>query len=279
MKYSECREWLENRRLKKGSKPGLTEVKKLLEAMNHQSFEIPYIHIAGTNGKGSIGYLIEASLTKSRFKVGRFLSPAVIDEREIILVNSKMVAKTVWERNLSLIIEKIESMNLEATAFEIEFVLSLMIFKDLKCDICIIECGMGGLLDATNVIDGSLVDIITSISMDHCAFLGDSLKEISLHKFGIIKQNSKNLVVAPQKDEIYDYLSEYLNEHSDCCNEIIKCDKSKEHHTHFCVNNSVVQILSYKEYTDLKYSLAGEHQIDNAITALDVLDILKKEGL
>ena len=129
MKYDECREWLEERRRKLGSVPGLEEVNKLLDAFGRPDKGLPIVHIAGTNGKGSIGYLLEHSLANSKIKVGRFLSPAVVDEREIILVNGKLVPKTVWERKLSEIIDVIEEKKLKATAFEIEFVLSLLIFK------------------------------------------------------------------------------------------------------------------------------------------------------
>ena len=103
------------------------------------SYNIPSIHVTGTNGKGSIGYLLEHSLANSKIKTGRFLSPAVTDEREIILVNGKMVPKTVWERFLSEIILRIEDKDLKATAFEIEFVLSLLIFKELNCELVILE--------------------------------------------------------------------------------------------------------------------------------------------
>ena len=211
MNYQECREWLEERRKKLGSVPGLDEVNKLLDAFNRPEKDFPIVHIAGTNGKGSIGYLLEHSLANSGIRVGRFLSPAVVDEREIILVNGKMVPKTIWEKNLSLIIDTVEKNNLKATAFEIEFVLSLLIFKEKNCDIIILECGMGGKLDATNAIENSLVDIIASISVDHIAFLGDTLKDISLHKFGIIKESSKNVVLAPQSEEVEEYFDEYVS--------------------------------------------------------------------
>ena len=153
MKYDECREWLEERRKSLGSVPGLDEVNKLLDAFGRPDKGLPIVHIAGTNGKGSIGYLLEHSLCNSEIKVGRFLSPAVVDEREIILVNGKMVPKTIWEKHLSLIIDTVEKNNLKATAFEIEFVLSLLIFIEKKCNIVILECGMGGKLDATNAIE------------------------------------------------------------------------------------------------------------------------------
>ena len=310
MKYDECREWLEERRKKLGSVPGLDEVNKLLEAFGRPDKGLPIVHIAGTNGKGSIGYLLEHSLANSRIKVGRFLSPAVVDEREIILVNGKMIPKTVWERKLSEIIDVVEEKKLKATAFEIEFVLSLLIFKETDCKIVILECGMGGKLDATNAIKESLVDIIASISIDHIAFLGDTLKDISLHKFGIIKETSKNVVLAPQVEEVERYFEDYVNnlckpnkannnnskERKNNSKElskdsnitisnknfenlhIIKSDRKAAKFKTSSKSGSISQILSYKNYVNLKLNLIGKHQCDNAITVLDAIEVLKAEG-
>ena len=291
MNYSECREWLENRRKTLGSVPGLKEVNKLLDAFGRPDKGLPIVHIAGTNGKGSIGYLLEHSLANSGIKVGRFLSPAVVDEREIILVNGKMVPKTIWEKNLSLIIDTVEKNKLKATAFEIEFVLSLLIFKEKNCNIVILECGMGGKLDATNAIENSLVDIIASISIDHIAFLGDNLKDISLHKFGIIKESTKNVVLAPQSEEVEEYFDEYIkklckpdkkksSKQTNSSNNlnIIKSDRKSAKFKTSVKSGNISQILSYKNYVNLNLSLIGKHQCDNAICVLDAIEVLKSEG-
>jgi len=273
MKYDECREWLEERRKKLGSVPGLEEVNKLLDAFGRPDKGIPIVHIAGTNGKGSVGYLLEHSLANSRIKVGRFLSPAVVDEREIILVNGKMVPKTIWERNLSALIDVVNEKKLKATAFEIEFVLSLLIFKETDCKIVILECGMGGKLDATNAIESSLVDIITSISIDHIAFLGDTLKDISLHKFGIIKETSRNVILAPQTKEVEEYFDEYIRDIN-----IIKSSRNLAKFKTSAKAGNISQLLSYKNYVNLILSLTGKHQCDNAICVLDAIEVLKSEG-
>lgn len=309
MKYDECREWLEERRKSLGSVPGLDEVNKLLDAFGRPDKSLPIVHIAGTNGKGSIGYLLEHSIANSGIRVGRFLSPAVVDEREIILVNGKMVPKTIWEKHLSLIIDTVEKNNLKATAFEIEFVLSLLIFIEKKCNIVILECGMGGKLDATNAIESSLVDIIASISIDHIAFLGDNLKDISLHKFGIIKDTSKNVVLSPQLKEVEEYFDEYIdelckpniintfNELSDKSNQrkssntgntqisgsdtiinIVKSDRNTAKFKTSVKTGNISQILSYKNYVNLNLSLIGKHQCDNAICVLDAIEVLRNEG-
>ena len=277
MKYTECREWLENRRKSMGSVPGLEEVNKLLDVFDRPDKGLRFIHIAGTNGKGSIGYLLENSIANSRIKGGRFLSPAVIDEREIILINGKLVPKTVWEKNLSQIIEKVESKGLKATAFEIEFVLSLLIFKEAGCELVILECGMGGKLDATNAINKSMVDIISSISIDHCNFLGDTLEEISLHKFGIIKDTSSHVVLAPQKDEVYVYLDKYLKTNN-INTEVVKSDSSKVKARINKKSDNKEWIFSYKSRSDYSLSLLGRNQLDNLTAVLDTLDILINDG-
>ncbi|MBP5276844.1 MAG: hypothetical protein J6Z07_08635 [Lachnospiraceae bacterium] len=299
MRYDECREWLENRRLNLGSVPGLEAVRELLSYAGNPDKDMTFIHIAGTNGKGSIGCLLEATLAESKIKCGRFYSPSVTDERDIISINNKLLPKTKWEKHLSYLIELIENNNLKATAFEIEFVLALLMFKEANCEIVILECGMGGLLDATNVIERSLVDIISSISIDHCNFLGDTLKEISLHKFGIIKDTSSNVILAPQKEEIYEYFSEYVDKNlktrirkitnfkkvkntktdknSNTFN-VIKSDSKLAKHDSYVRDDNVFLRLSYKDYKDLDLLLSGTYQINNAITVLDAIDVLKAEG-
>ena len=299
MRYDECREWLENRRLNLGSVPGLEAVRELLSYAGNPDKDMTFIHIAGTNGKGSIGCLLEATLAESKIKCGRFYSPSVTDERDIISINNKLLPKTKWEKHLSYLIELIENNNLKATAFEIEFVLALLMFKEANCEIVILECGMGGLLDATNVIEKSLVDIISSISVDHCNFLGDTLKEISLHKFGIIKDTSFSVILAPQKEEIYEYFSEYVDKNlktrirkitnfkkvkntktdknSNTFN-VIKSDSKLAKHDSYVRDDNVFLRLSYKDYKDLDLLLSGTYQINNAITVLDAIDVLKAEG-
>ena len=299
MRYDECREWLENRRLNLGSVPGLEAVRELLSYAGNPDKDMTFIHIAGTNGKGSIGCLLEATLAESKIKCGRFYSPSVTDERDIISINNKLLPKTKWEKHLSYLIELIENNNLKATAFEIEFVLALLMFKEANCEIVILECGMGGLLDATNVIEKSLVDIISSISIDHCNFLGDTLKEISLHKFGIIKDTSFSVILAPQKEEIYEYFSEYVDKNlktrirtitnfkkvkntktdknSNTFN-VIKSNSKLAKHDSYVRDDNVFLRLSYKDYKDLDLLLSGTYQINNAITVLDAIDVLKAEG-
>ena len=277
MNYDECREWLENRRKNMGSVPGLDEVNRLLDVYKRPDNDFPIIHIAGTNGKGSVGYLLEQTLFKNKIKVGRFLSPAVLDEREIILVNGKIVPKTVWAGHLSQIIETVEKNDLKATAFEIEFVLSLLIFKEKECEIIILECGMGGKLDATNAVKNSLVDIITSISIDHTDFLGDTLKKISLHKFGIIKDTSKNVLLAAQTLEVENYFDEYVSENVKNTR-VLKSDKGKVRAKTEKKNKRFYQLISYKEFENIRLSLLGLNQIDNAVCVLDAISILRDEG-
>lgn len=279
MNYEECREWLEERRQSMGSVLGLDEVNKLLDLTERPDEKVKIIHIAGTNGKGSVGYLLEQILVRSRIRTGRFLSPAVVDEREIILVDGKMVYKTIWAEKLSYLIDLVEKNNLMATAFEIELVLSLLIFCDKKCDTVIMECGMGGRLDATNACHNDLVDIITSISFDHRNFLGEKLEDISLHKFGIIKDASSRVVIAPQKKDVIDYFKKFVKENTYVnLNNVVFSDYSIGKFEYFINNNKIFQQISYKNYVNLNLSLAGSFQQGNAITVLDTVDVLNKTG-
>lgn len=277
MNYDECREWLEERRKSMGSVPGLDEVNKLKNLYNNPDRDLKIIHIAGTNGKGSTGYYLENILAKSGIKTGRFLSPWVVDEREIILINSKMIPKTKWAFYLSNIIETVNKYDLKATAFEIETVLALNIFKEEGCRAVIMECGMGGKLDATNVCENDLVDIITSISYDHMNFLGDKLKDISFHKFGIFKPGSQNLIVAPQKKEVYEYLKEYIEINDFDENKVVFADISKAKYKTI-KKGKISQTFSYDSYENLILSMPGDFQIDNAVTVLETVNILRNNG-
>ena len=137
---------------------------------------------------------------------------------------------------------------------------------------------MGGKLDATNAIEESLVDIIASISIDHIAFLGDTLKDISLHKFGIIKETSKNAVLAPQVKEVEEYFEEYISKLCKLNLNIFKSDKKAAKFKTSSKYGIISQILSYKNYVNLNLSLLGKHQCDNAICVLDAIEVLKSEG-
>ena len=168
-------------------KPGLSHTEKLLKHFNLDITKLKAVHIAGTNGKGSTCSFVASLLTEANQKVGLFTSPHIFDFRERIRVNGVMITQT----EVLNFIEEIQILQLDfkPSFFEITFVLAVKYFLDQGCDFCIFETGMGGRLDATNVLH-PIATAITNISLDHTEFLGSTLEAISTEKAGIIKANT-----------------------------------------------------------------------------------------
>ena len=168
-------------------KPGLRHTQKLLEYFKLDVRKLNAVHVAGTNGKGSTCSILASLLTESKKKVGLFTSPHIFDFRERIRVNGTMIS----EKEVSKFVEDVQSLKLDfkPSFFEITFVLAVKHFLDQNCDYCVFETGMGGRLDATNVLT-PIATAITNISLDHTEFLGDTLEEIAKEKAGIIKANT-----------------------------------------------------------------------------------------
>lgn len=172
-----------NQKQSLGIKPGLSRIKALLEIMGNPQNEYKIIHIAGTNGKGTVANTIANALSKLGYKVGLFTSPWVIDYCEQIQINGEFISY----ESLAEYIEKYQYQ--DATEFELLTAIMYKYFADSKVDYAVVECGMGGLEDSTNV-EMDNISVITSISLDHTNFLGNTITDIARHKAGIIRDNS-----------------------------------------------------------------------------------------
>ena len=172
-------------------KPDLGNIIALCEQLEIATNKIPYIHIAGTNGKGSTSNMLTSILMEAGYKTGTFTSPHILDFRERIVVNNNLIT----EDEVVDFIKMIKGLNweIQPSFFEITFALALHHFNKTKCDVCIIETGLGGRLDATNIITPTL-SIITNISLDHTDLLGDTIEKIAFEKAGIIKPNIPILI-------------------------------------------------------------------------------------
>jgi len=182
MTIKECREYL-NELNNKGIKPGLDAIRALLDALGSPEKDLKIIHIAGTNGKGSVGCYIRNILKAAGYKTGHYSSPAVFEEREIININGRNIS----ERDYIALVEEIKATGLEFTRFELETAMAFLYFKKKACDFAVIECGMGGLMDATNAVADKELCVFTQIGMDHSDFLGKTVAEIARNKAGIIR--------------------------------------------------------------------------------------------
>lgn len=191
MNYKEAKEYL-NIVKKKGTVLGLDSIKELLNRLGNPEKNLKVVHFAGTNGKGSTMAYVESVLLDAGYQVGKYTSPAVFNEREIITVDDDYISEEDFAKYISEIKPLCDSMvedgYAEPTVFEIETAMAYAYFSDLDLDICLIECGMGGKDDATNVFDKVLCSVITSISLDHTKELGSTIEEIKKNKEGIIKE-------------------------------------------------------------------------------------------
>lgn len=256
--------------LRFGVKPGLERISKLLKMMGNPQDKLKFVHVAGTNGKGSTCTFVSSILKNSGYNVGLFTSPFVTEFRERIQMNGKMIPKEDLVRILDYIEPMAESMSEdgeEITEFELITAIAFQWFLDMRCDVVVLEVGLGGRFDATNVIGVPLVSIIASISLDHTAILGETLSKIAYEKCGIIKNNGTTVVFPEQ--------------HGEAMNVIERISKERKNTLVIPNPDEIQEIVSNISETDLLYKgevitshLIGEHQKLNLLTALSAIDVL-----
>ncbi|MDO4731095.1 MAG: folylpolyglutamate synthase/dihydrofolate synthase family protein [Clostridia bacterium] len=258
--------------LKFGIRPGLERIKKLLSLMDNPQDKLKFIHTAGTNGKGSICSMIAFALTENGYRTGLFTSPFVIDFRERFKIDNRMITEEELVEIVDFIYPKIEALNKEdviITEFEFITAIAFEWFYRKKCDIVVLEVGLGGRFDATNVIKNSLVSVISSISYDHMAILGDTLSKIAYEKAGIIKESSKVVLYPEQQDEVKSVIKQQakIKNAELIIPETTQIKYSKENYK---------AVMEYKNIS-YKLPLCGEYQIENTVTVLEALKVLKEK--
>ena len=197
MNYRETENWILNRlpfyqsQGLKAYKPGIDNIRFFVDQLNLNLLDIKFIHVGGTNGKGSTCAYLSSIIQESGYKVGLFTSPHFFDFRERIKVNNKKIEKDFITKFIQENIELIEELNL--SFFELSFGMSLYYYFEQKVDYAVVEVGLGGRLDATNIIN-PILSVITNISYDHTEILGNSLEKIAYEKAGIIKKNTKIII-------------------------------------------------------------------------------------
>ena len=203
MNYKQTENWILNRlpfyqsQGSKAYKPGLDNIKSFVEHLNINTQDIKFIHVGGTNGKGSTCAYLSSIIQESGYRVGTFTSPHFFDYRERIKVNNNKIEKDFISKFIITNRDIIEK--LELTFFELSFGMSLSYYIEKNVDYAIIEVGLGGRLDATNIIN-PILSVITNISYDHTEVLGDTLEKIAFEKAGIIKQNTNVIIGERDKD-------------------------------------------------------------------------------
>lgn len=242
MNYREAREYVNTNT---GIVPGLNNIRRLCALLGNPQDKLRTIHIAGTNGKGSTGAFIAATLQNAGMTAGHFSSPAVFE----YLGQWQINGKNINEDDYCGLAAKIKAItdsvpDLHPTPFEIETALAFMYFYQSGCGAAVIEVGMGGSEDATNIIENSLVSVITPIALDHVRFLGGSIEDIAAAKAGIIKENG-TVVTTRQSPEVM---------------EIIQQTAARKHAKLYVADSE----------TDYKLSLEGDYQRQNAALAAEV---------
>ena len=269
MNYTETLSWIHGTE-RFGSRLGLGRMGRLLHRMGDPHLKVPFIHVAGTNGKGSTTTLIASALTAGGFKTGKFISPYILEFRERMQIDGQMIPEetlAALATRLHPIAEEFKAAGDPVTEFELVTVLGLCWFAEQNCDIAVLEVGLGGRLDATNIIPPPVVAVITRIDYDHTAILGDTLSAIAGEKCGIVKRGS---TVISYPDQAGEALA------------VIRRRAAEENDPLLLPDLSQLTVLSSGLcgsrfcYRGEKYSipLPGPHQVLNAVTALEALKAL-----
>jgi len=256
-----------------GSKLGLINITKLLDLLNNPQNDLKFIHVGGTNGKGSTCNYIAHMLHAAGYRTGLFISPYIEKFGERMQVDFKNIDNRSLVTNVQKVKDCIDVM-LESgynhpTEFEINTAVAMLYFKQKRCDVVVLEVGLGGRLDSTNVIKSPLATVICTIEKDHMGVLGDTLQKIAFEKAGIIKHASPVVVYGDNEPCTYD---------------VIEAQAEKTGAPYFVVNFENISNIRYSDYgytfdferyTDLRINMFGDYQVKNACTAVKAVEASK----
>ena len=267
MTYEEARVYLDEVS-KYGSVLGLDTIRELLYELGNPQNDLKFIHIAGTNGKGSVLAYISTILSENGFRVGRYISPTVIGYLEKIQINGDWISEKVFTELVEEVQRAIVRMETNGkaspTVFEVETAIAFLYFQREHCDYVVLETGLGGILDATNIISNTKVAVFTNISRDHMGFLGNTLEEIAENKAGIIKPGCV-VVSAAQEEVVRKVLKEAADKNH------VQIQFAEPDKVQVLDESYHGQTFSYKQFENVHISLAGLYQIQNVATACEVL--------
>lgn len=256
----------------RGSKLGLERITELCGRLGNPQNKTHVIHIAGTNGKGSFGAMLSAVLADSGYKVGGFASPALTDLTDSFRINGESISADDFNNVMADIIPICEAMADKPTEFEVLTAAAYEIFRQKNCDIALIECGMGGETDSTNVVEYPVLSVITNIALDHTAFLGDTIEKIAKCKAGIIKK-TRPVLYGGNEDEALEIIRSISQKNG---SQLTLADKDRVTVLESDINGV---IYSDKAFGKLKSRLIGSYQKYNLANVLTAVEILRKEGM
>jgi dihydrofolate synthase/folylpolyglutamate synthase len=272
--YQDAKQYL-SELSKSGTKLGLENIQNLLVELENPQDALRFVHLAGTNGKGSVLTYLASILKEANYKTGQYTSPSLISKREQLQINGEWITKEDFTKLVIKMKEAIKSLEAKGkdipTVFEVETAMAFLYFKEQKCDIVVLETGMGGIDDATNIVKNTLVAGFTSISLDHMSFLGETIEEISQVKAGIIKEDSI-VVSGIQDSRVLPIIKETAWKFNAPFKEVSQKDiviKEESYNE---------QVFTYKSNEPLTITMGGYHQVENAALALEIIIELQKLG-
>ena len=271
MTYENAIEYL-NSTASRGSQPGLSRVTALLGLLGNPQNSVKCVHVTGTNGKGSVSRMTASVLNAEGYKTGLFSSPYLTRVNESIMLGDEEISDSDFAEVMDKVKPLAEGLKNPPTEFEITTAVAFEFFRRKECEVVVLECGMGGLLDSTNIIENSLVSVITNVAKDHASFLGDTIGEIASHKAGIIKMNCPTVWGGSDKEAekiIAKRAAELKSElHTVDFNSLknVSCDISGS-------------VFDFGDFKNLKISALGKYQPRNAAVALTAIEVIKKGGL
>lgn len=269
--YDEALEYL-NIAAQRGSRLGLERITELCRLLRDPQEKIKTIHVAGTNGKGSFSAMLSHILRSAGYTAGSFSSPALTGVTDSFRINCREISENVFAWVMADVIPCCEAMQDKPTEFEVLTAAAYELFRRMDCDIAIVECGMGGDTDSTNVITSPLLSVITNVALDHTSFLGESVRDIAKHKSGIIKPG-RPVLYGGNDTEAFEVISSEANEKN----------------APFSVtdNTRILRVSSDIYGTELEFDgfgkvcvpLTGTYQTGNIANVLTAVELLRREGL
>lgn len=270
MDFLEAQNYLEKVRSQKGIVLGLDTMRHLMAKLNNPQDKVKFIQIAGTNGKGSTAAYLTSILSEAGIKVGRYTSPAVFSSTEQYFACGSCISESEYAKGMTAVAEAAASLDGETpTAFEQETALAFWYFAQKGCELAILEAGLGGDMDATNIVTTTVCSIITSISMDHCRILGNKISEIAAHKAGIIKPGAP-IICIEQKEDAMEPIRAAAKAADTPLYEVHR-DEVRQ-----IFSDKRESIVFFREFENLHLKMLGSCQPENAALAVQAASVLSR---
>lgn len=270
MDFLEAQNYMEKVRSQKGIVLGLDTMRHLMAKLNNPQDKVKFIQIAGTNGKGSTAAYLTSILSEAGIKVGRYTSPAVFSSTEQYFACGSCISESEYAKGMTAVAEAAASLDGETpTAFEQETALAFWYFAKKGCELAILEAGLGGDMDATNIVTTTVCSIITSISMDHCRILGNKISEIAAHKAGIIKPGAP-VICIEQKEDAMEPIRAAAKAADTPLYEVHR-DEVRQ-----IFSDKRESIVFFREFENLHLKMLGSCQPENAALAVQAASVLSR---